>query len=204
MDIKTKYDELCNIPSDINEHLPTLYRYATNSEIILELGVKTCISSWAFAYGLLNNNSNNKKLILNNNNKCNINDLLYTCNNLTNNIDIKYKWINDLELNLNFNVDLTFINTWHVYGQLKLELEKFSKITNKYIILHNTTIDEIYGESLRSFMNISEQVTKSGFSINDITMGLGKAISEFLQNNNNWVVEERYINNNGLTILKKV
>lgn len=28
-----------------------------------------------------------------------------------------------------------FIDTWHVYEELKRELNKFSKITNKYIIL---------------------------------------------------------------------
>jgi len=29
-----------------------------------------------------------------------------------------------------FLEDLTFIHTWHVYGQLKRELEKFSKVIN--------------------------------------------------------------------------
>ena len=27
---------------------------------------------------------------------------------------------------------MTFIDTWHVYAQLKRELKKFSRFTNKY------------------------------------------------------------------------
>jgi hypothetical protein len=49
--MKKKYNELCNIPSDINEHLPTLYKYACECDSILELGVRGCVSSWAFLMG---------------------------------------------------------------------------------------------------------------------------------------------------------
>ena len=64
---------------------------------------------------------------------------------------MKYEWINNLELEFlpNETFDLTFIDTWHVYGQLKRELDKFSKITNKYIIMHDTEIHGIYGETKR-------------------------------------------------------
>lgn len=37
--IKTQYDSKCNICSDINEHLPTLYRCATECDSIFETGV---------------------------------------------------------------------------------------------------------------------------------------------------------------------
>jgi hypothetical protein len=39
------YNELCNRRSDINEHLPTLYRYAKQCESVFETGVRGCISS---------------------------------------------------------------------------------------------------------------------------------------------------------------
>lgn len=55
---------------------------------------------------------------------------------------IEYKWINDLLLTFDKNFDMVFIYTLHIYGKLKRELNKFSKITNKYIIMHDTTIDE--------------------------------------------------------------
>ena len=200
--IEKKYNILKNTVSDINEHLPTLFKYAKECESIIELGVRGCISSYAFTLGLLNNNKPNKKLLLNDINKCDIHELLQKTNKLD--IIINYEWINDLELNIQENYDLTFIDTWHVYGQLKRELDKFSKITNKYIIMHDTTIDAIYGETIRIGWDANKQSIDSGFPIKEINCGLWKAIEEFLNNNNNWKLKERYTNNNGLTILEKI
>ena len=132
---------------------------------------------------------------------CNINDLLEISKPFD--IDIKYEWKNNLDLDIHENYDITFIDTWHVYGQLKRELEKFSKITNKYIIMHDTTVDEVYGESIRCSHDIINQNKVSGFPINEITRGLGPAISEFLETHNEWYIKEKYTNNNGLTILAK-
>lgn len=58
--IKNKCRLLEKSSSDINEHLPTLYSYATKCESIIELGVRGIVSSYALTYGLLNNNSTNK------------------------------------------------------------------------------------------------------------------------------------------------
>ena len=200
--IEKKYNILKNTVSDINEHLPTLAKYAQECESIIELGVRGCISSWAFVFGLLNNNKKIKKILLNDITECDINELL----NITKDLDIitEYNWINDLELNITENVDLVFIDTWHVYGQLKRELDKFSKITNKYIIMHDTTVDGIVGETIRNGWNAQQQSIETGFPIEEINCGLWKAIEEFLDNNNNWKLKERYTNNNGLTILEKI
>ena len=200
--VKNKYNYLSNTSSDINEHLPTLYNYATKCESIIELGVRGCISSWAFTYGLLNNNKSTKELFLNDLEKCNIDELLYITKDLD--ININYEWINDLKLQTRQNYDLTFIDTWHVYGQLKRELEKYSKITNKYIIMHDTTVDEVFGETIRCYLNAYEQSRITGFSIEEINRGLWPAVEEFLQDNKNWIIKERYTNNNGLTILERV
>jgi hypothetical protein len=200
--VQSKYMSLCYIHSDINEHLPTLYRYATECESILELGVRGCVSSWAFAFGLLSNGKNVKKLILNDITECNVNELLVKTYDL--NIDIDCKWINDLQLEVNENVDLTFIDTWHVYAQLNRELDKFSKVTNKYIIMHDTTVDEKYGETIRCGWNAELQSLESGFPVEEIKCGLWKAIEDFLAINPNWKLKERYTNNNGLTILERI
>jgi hypothetical protein len=61
--IERAYNILCDTPSDINEHLPTLYKYATECGSILELGVRGCISSWALLNGLLKNNKHDKLAI---------------------------------------------------------------------------------------------------------------------------------------------
>jgi hypothetical protein len=140
--------------------------------------------------------------------KCNIVQLLNAVNNFNNSsnnkIQIDYKWISDLDLELNSSYDLTFIDTWHIYGQLKRELNKFSKHTNKYIIMHDTTVDEIHGENIRMKLNIEELQKKSGFTKEELTTGLKKAIDEFLVENSNWILKEKFTNNNGLTILERI
>jgi hypothetical protein len=200
--VYNKYLNLCNTPSDINEHLPTLYKYATECEYILETGVRGCISSWALVHGLLNNNSDTKVILLNDITPCNIDELLMYTSSLP--IYIQDRWINNLHFEMPFEVDLTFIDTWHVYGQLKRELDKFSKITRKYIIMHDTTVDEWEGECIRSKSNIHEQSIQSGFTVEEISKGLWPAISEFLDKSPEWTLHERYSNNNGLTILKRL
>ena len=202
--INNKYNKLVNQKSDINEHLPTLSKYANQCNSILELGVRDCISSWAFANGLLNNNNNNNKklLFLNDITYCDIRELIEYTNNTE--LLIEYEWCNDLDLDItNKNFDLVFIDTWHVYGQLKRELNKFSKITNKYIIMHDTTIDAIYGETVRMSWNAKQQSIDNNIPEDEIIKGLIPAINEFLLLNPNWRIKEKYENNNGLTILEK-
>jgi len=202
--IVKKYNNLCISPLDINEHLPTLYKYAKECNSVLECGVRRCVTSWAFAYGLIDNkNDIKKKLILNDIEVCDINELLYNTKNV-NNLQVECKWCSDLDLEIDNNVDLVFIDTLHVYGQLKRELEKFSKISNKYIIIHDTTIDEIYGECIRLNWNIEKMSKITNYTHDELTKGLKPALDEFLRDNDEWVIHEIFINNNGLTVLKKI
>lgn len=196
------FHKLSDSPSDINEHLPTLSKYASECESVFETGVRGCISSWALAHGLLNNNSDTRTLFMNDIDECNIQDLLNVTKNLP--IHMKYEWKNNLELQINDTYDLTFIDTWHIYGQLKRELAKFSPITNKYIIMHDTTVDDLLGETIRLNWNALEQSQLTGIPVDEINKGLWPAIQEFLEMNPNWVLHERYTNNNGLTILRRV
>jgi hypothetical protein len=201
MQLKDKYNHLCSIPSDINEHLPTLKKYAEECQSIIELGVRGVISTYALIYGLLNNGKKTKKILLNDIAPCNINELLSITNDLS--IEVNFQWVNDLDLEIKENVDLTFIDTWHVYGQLKRELNKFSKVTNKYIILHDTTVDEWQGETIRNGWNAKQQSKETAIPIDEINKGLWPAVEEFLLQNKDWQIKERFINNNGLTVLEK-
>jgi hypothetical protein len=200
--VQTKFITLMNDKSDINEHLLTLAKYASTCESVFETGVRGCVSSWAFAYGLLNNNSLKKKLFLNDIEHCDITLLLNTTEKLP--ISIEYEFINNLKLELKERYDLTFIDTWHVYGQIKRELEKFAPNTNKYIIMHDTTVDEWQGETIRMKMDAKQQSIDSGFPLEEINKGIWPAIIEFLDANKDWVLLERYTNNNGLTILQRI
>ena len=49
---------------DIMEHLPTLYNYAKDCDSVFETGVRSCISSWAFVFGLLNEYKSKKRIFL--------------------------------------------------------------------------------------------------------------------------------------------
>ena len=200
--IKDRYAYLCHTVCDINEHLPTLYKYATECESVLESGVRGCVSSWALVYGLLNNNKPSRHILLNDLTSCPIQPLLDATNDLD--ITVKFKWVNNLDLVMTDKVDLTFIDTWHVYGQLKRELAKFAPLTKKYIILHDTTVDEVYGETIRLGWNPEHQSRESGIPVEEITRGLWPAVEEFLAANPEWVLKERFTNNNGLTVLARV
>ena len=202
------YNNLCNSPSDINEHLPTLYAYATDCTSAIETGVRDCVSTWAISYGLLSNlNGNTAYLLTNDIVTCDIGPLMNACHLLP--ITFKGVWKNNLELDYtddleNRMYDMVFIDTWNVYGQLKRELEKFSPIISKYIIMHDTTIDEVYGETIRYGWSAEEQSQQTGIPVAEIIVGLGPAITDFLAEHPEWTLKEKYTNNNGLTILERV
>jgi hypothetical protein len=90
-----------------------------------------------------------------------------------------------------------------VYGHLKRELARWNSYVSKYIILHDTTVDEIYGETIRCGWNAIEQSKTSGIPVDEINKGLWPAVTEFLAANPDWILEKRFTNNNGLTILTR-
>lgn len=191
-----------NRRSDINEHMTTLKEYAMQCESVLELGVRKVVSSWAFAYGLLQNGSDRKLLFCNDVSPCDIQQLKTECEKAS--IILQYEWCSDLDLHVEDNsFDMVFIDTLHVYGQLKRELNKFGKVAKKYIVLHDTTVDGEYGEAIRCHMNVSELSKQTGIPADELTKGLRYALDEFLSTHVEWSVCEVFTNNNGLTILKR-
>ena len=91
---------------------------------------------------------------------------------------------NNLDLDLSTDFDLVFIDTLHIYGQLKRELEKFSNIATKYIILHDTTVDADKGEVIRLALDINSIIEQTSFKKEEIVKGLWPAVEEFLNENN--------------------
>lgn len=203
------------MPSDINEHLQTLYEYAKKSHSVLECGVRSGVSTWAFAAGLSDNESTDKILV-----SCDtsmdgrfnsyspilkkvLTFSFFKGNDL--NYPDKGEWVfSDEKAHLE-KFDLIFIDTWHVYGHMKKELEKFASMCNKYIIMHDTTVDAYYGESLRLGLDIKKQCVESGIPPWEIARGIWDAIEEFVDSHESeFRILERYTNNNGLTILEKI
>jgi len=190
--IKLIYENQCTTPSDINEHLPTLLKYAKECEHITEMGVRWVSSTWPLLL------SNPKKMIsydIVKNHK--IDEVI----DLSNEYNINYTFIESDVLKIEIErTDLLFIDTLHTYNQLIKELNLHSKNTSKYIILHDTT----------TFGDVDERIYNhaSPLVINESTIkeGLWTAVVDFLktEEGKKWEVLGRYTNNNGLTILKKI
>jgi len=180
-DLIDNYEYRCNTASDINEHLPILKKYAEDCNHITEMGVRWLVSTIAFMMGLP------KKLISYDidpleNWGINTNDVIELGKN--NNIDFNFILGNTLELEIE-ETDLLFLDTDHTYKQLKGELTLHGNKSRKYIVFHDTTSFEFKG-------------------MNGDTIGLWPAIEEFLSENPHWIIAERFYNNNGLTILKRL
>lgn len=125
-EIEQRYQELCVTESDINQHLPILREYADKCEHITEMGVRGCVSLFAFL------SSAAKRVVA---------------------IDIFDVWTptisklqficaDDLTIEIE-ETDLLFIDTAHNYIQLSQELALHSGKVRKYQIFHDV---KIFGE----------------------------------------------------------
>ena len=198
--IRQRYNEKCNTWSDIYEHLPTLYKYALDCNHITECGVRFVTSSYAFAYGLLH--KENAKLVQVDPSLSNeVRVFKEECDQ--ENVPTIFYNQSDLDCPIE-STDLLFIDTWHIYAQLKRELSRWHSSVNKYIIMHDTTVDEWSGESVRCGQNTEDQSRESGFPEEEIRKGLWPAIEEFLRDHPEWILKERFTNNHGLTVLARV
>ena len=197
--IYTKYIQKCQDTSDINEHLPTLYRYGLECSHITECGVRGVTSSYAFA-NALKNKENAKLVQIDLNTNYNVIQFQQEC--IQEGICNVFYQESDLTCPID-STELLFIDTWHVYGHLKRELARWHSYVSKYIILHDTTVDEWVGETLRNKWNPNQQSKETGIPVEEIVKGMWPAIDEFLNDHPEWYIKERFTNNNGLTILTK-
>lgn len=177
--IFNKYELLRKQPSDINEHLHILKKYGEESEIIVEFGVRWIVSTWAFLA------AKPKKLISYdfqdpNTWGANINEPLAASHEC----GLDFSFILDDTRNVTIpQCDLLFIDTLHEYDQVKAELNLHSNKVNKFIIFHDIV----------SFAQVGESGGK----------GIYPAIEEFLADNKDWKILEKFTNNNGLLVIGK-
>ena len=184
-------------PSDINEHLTTLYEYTKKCNSVVECGVRNVVSSYSFASGLVGT-PDNMYMLVDPFKSENIDPFLEVCHR--EGVNARFLMEDDTKCQP-VETDMLFIDTWHVYGHLKRELAHWHSYVRKYIAMHDTTVDEIWGESVRMRMDVTRQSQESGYPEEEIRKGLGPAIVEFLETHPEWTVEKKYTHNNGLTIL---
>jgi hypothetical protein len=195
------YQEKC-YPTwcDIHEHLPILLAYTKQCDSVVECGVRSIVSSYAFAAGLVGTPNNTYSLV-DPYKDWQIDPFIAKCK--TEGVNATFYHASDLDVPL-IPTDLLFIDTWHVYGHLKRELNYWNSSVKKFIIMHDTTVDEWHGETIRCNMDPVQQSKDTGIPIDEITRGLWPAVEEFLQDHPEWKIDLRLVNNNGLTILKRI
>ena len=194
MSINERFLQLCRTPLDINEHLPTLKYFASLGTSVVECGVREVVSSYAFASGLPPHGT---LTMIDPYKSANIDTFLQ--------LEPRASFIHASDLDCPLvETDLLFIDTWHIYGQLKRELARWHGSVRKFIILHDTEVDGIRGETIRNGWNANTQSTESGIPVEEINRGLLPAVHEFLEAHSEWKMVAQYFNNNGLTILSRV
>lgn len=172
--LKEAYEYACNVESDINQHIPILYKLATECSSIAEFGVRQGMSTRAFLYANVTLKSYDLEL------NPEVNHLFYYAKQHGN--DVEYIQNDVLKIDIN-QVDLLFIDTLHTYTQLKQELKIHGNKANKYLIFHDTFTYGLIGE--------------------DGNLGLLPAIIEFLIENPHWKFRYYFTHNNGLTVLER-
>lgn len=120
-EVENKFQELCRTPSDINIHLPILRQYADQCNHVTEMGVRGCVSLYAFL------SSKAKKVVAV--------DIL---NVWTPSIEkLQFICADDLEIEIE-QTDMLFIDSKHCADQLRKELSLHAGKVNKYIACHDT------------------------------------------------------------------
>jgi len=170
----TKYEALCATPSDINENLPVLKKYAEQSDFIVELGVRYIVSTWALLAGkpkqMLSVDIEHPSIY-----GADIFEV-YTAA-AEQGTEFEFTQRSSLDIVLPEH-DFLFIDTLHTKEQLSQELNLHSNKARKFIAFHDTHI-----------AGLPEMM---------------EAVNEFLEQNKEWQIAEDHTNNNGLTVITRL
>lgn len=173
--IDARFKWACETPSDINEHIPTMFVYAKECSRITEFGVRHGVSTSAWLM------ARPRSLVCYDISRYpSVDDIEKLC--IQGGINFRFCKENSAEAVIDVT-DLLFIDTVHNAMQLTFELANTHKQVRKYIIMHDT---ETYGD-------VGEGEAE----------GLNVALDNFLKFNRDWRLRAKHPNNNGLTILQR-
>jgi hypothetical protein len=201
--VNVHFDKAADTVSDINEHVATLSRYAEECKSVVEFGVRSGVSSWGFVNGLLKHASEGSRSSIHGYDLDPM-PLPYAIFGREPHSGLASNFTQANVLHIPpVECDLLFIDTFHVYGQLRRELSKHAGGVKKYIILHDTTVDEWEGELKRNGWNATTMGAQTGIPPGELLVGLWPAVMLFLEGHPEWKIKERFVNNNGLTVLAR-
>lgn len=198
--IQKRYEYLCKTPSDINEHLPRLRALAQECSSVVEIGVRSVVSTVAILQGLSENPRYTRSYLgidlemppLAN---------LKSCKEFAAKKKISFDFWQHNDMNIQIpEVELLFIDSLHTYCHLTYELEAFSPNVQKYIALHDTS--EPWGDTDESCYGGDYSEYPAWFDRDK--RGLWPAVQDFLERHPEWRLEERRLNNHGFTILERI
>lgn len=195
--LRNKYEHSCHYPSDINEHVSRLCSLAKECSSVVEIGVRTMVSTWGILQGLSESSSH----------PCSYlgiditypsSDTLWIAKQLAegNGISFDFWQANDMDIEIE-PVEMLFIDSLHTYCHLTYELEKFSPKVSKYIAMHDTNWGNIDDPTYKG------DYTEYPSEYDRTKRGLWLAIADFLKRHSEWTLYEQRFNNYGFTVLKR-
>lgn len=193
------YEQHASTPSDINEHVPVLRKLAKECSSVVEIGIRSMVSTWGIILGLSENSGKDRFYLGLDLQKPPL-EKLYLIKRLSEDNGIAFQFLaaNDMQTDIP-QTDMLFIDSMHTYCHLTYELNKFAPKVNKYITLHDTSPPWGYKDDAEYSGNYSEYPAE----INRAKRGLWPAVEDFLASHPDWKLIERRFNNHGFTILKK-
>ncbi len=144
------YQVLCNRPSDINEHFPTIKSYAEKSKTVCELGGRG-VATWAILAGrpeYVASYSENVK-------EQNLSQIVLAAGMAK----IKLQLLHNSQFITEKEYDMLFVDTIHGETELLHVLESIKSQIKKYIIIHNVTIKKLDGWVLESQVSNNHGLT---------------------------------------------
>jgi len=201
--IARRYRKKAKEKSDIDEHLPILRELSRSCGSVCEIGVRRCVSSWAFLQGLAESKASKKELLCIDINPADLSDLERWGGRLMPPVRVTMLVADSRKVILPHEFDLLFIDTLHVYGQLKAELWVHQGRVRRYIVLHDTEVDRDSGEVLRMGWDPGKMARDTGMTETELSRGLWPAVEEFLAAFPSWILQKHFPNNNGLTMLAR-
>ncbi len=190
--LEYEYSLVKDFPTDINEHIPVLYSYASKCKHVTELGLRYGNSTIAFLKAAKDNNSTFHSYDPQSNSRM---DYIQQIAD-ENNIDYKYflstAMNNEETESLIEETDMLFIDTNHHDVQLSKEVTLHSPKCKKYLAFHDM------GRNGANCFWSKGQGYESGH-------GMKLFMEPFMENNKHiWRVVEWKDNNNGLLILERI
>lgn len=199
-DLRGIYKYVCNISSDIFEHIPVLHDLCQECTFVTEIGVRGIVSTWGCLQGLGDNGFGYGSYL-----GIDISPpppaSLAQAKGLAeeNGITFTFLQADDMTIELPYT-DLLFIDSLHTYCHLTYELEHFCSSVGKYIALHDTSAPWGNQDDLSYSGNYSEYPAE----YDRTKRGLWPAVEDFLVRHPEWKLKERRLNCHGFTVLERV